>query len=93
MPPEASCWSLCPRVRDVIEMARSSHHVVSLPREAQHVGSLRASIVVTLGGLLSLHLLPSPLNLYVVGIKVALLGLEALGLLLEVSGTTCWAQV
>lgn len=77
-------------VRDVTETARRSHHVVSLPREAQHVGSPRAAIVVTLGDLLSLHLLPS-LDLCAVGIKVGLLGLEALGLLLEVSGTTSWA--
>lgn len=66
-------------------MAGSDHHVVGCPGEAQHVGSTRTAVVVMLGGLLSLHLLLPSLKHSTVGVEDNLPGLEALGLLLDVS--------
>ena len=71
-------WARC--VRDVVEVAGRCHHVVGCPRETQHVKSPHVAIVISLGGALPLDLLPSPLELGVVGIEVGFLGLEALGL-------------
>jgi hypothetical protein len=81
------------RVGDVTKMAGDSHHVVSCLEEAQHVGSPRAAIIVTLGVLQSFDLLPSSLELGTIHVKFGLSSLEALRLLLEVGSVAGRAQI
>lgn len=78
------------RVRHV---GRRRRPCCRLLEEAQHVRSRRAAVVIALGDLLLLDLLPPPLELSVVGVKVGLLGLESLILLLKLGRVVGWAHV